>query len=199
MFKELLIATGNKGKFKEITELVKPFGIKTFSPSDFGIIEEPEETGKTFKENSILKAKYYAEKANIPALADDSGLCVEALGGQPGIYSARWAGEGKDFSVGMKKIEKVMLEADAKDFSAYFICNLSVYIPSEKKSYSFEGRIDGVLQFPPKGENGFGYDPIFVPNGYEVTFGQMPSEEKHAISHRARAFEKFVMWMGEKR
>lgn len=190
---KLLIASGNKGKIKEISDLLLPFNIEVIGADIFNLIE-PIEDGQTFAQNAIIKAKYYFEKTNIPSLADDSGLCVNALGGKPGIYSARLAGEDKNFYKAMDKIEKMLIDKNTSDYSAKFICSLCIYLKDDNFEV-FEGEIKGSLSFPPKGDKGFGYDPIFTANGQNKTFAQMNSQEKHAISHRAKAFEKLAKAM----
>lgn len=187
---ELVIATHNSGKAQEIAELLAPYVERFYTAGELGL-PEPEETGASFAENAALKAKAAALASGKPALADDSGLSVTALGGNPGIYSARWAGPEKDFTFAMGKVEAALKEAGAADYSAAFICVLALAFP-DGRAQTFEGRIEGALTFPPRGEKGFGYDPIFVPEGYDVTFAEMAPERKHAMSHRARAFEKFV-------
>jgi XTP/dITP diphosphohydrolase len=195
----LVIATHNAGKLREIGELLGPFGIVPLGAATLGL-EEPEETGATFRDNAVLKARAAARASGIVALADDSGLCVEALDGAPGIYSARWAGPTKDFGAAMARVESE-LEARAAPppWRAAFISVLALAWP-DGAGETFEGRVDGTLVFPPRGTAGFGYDPIFRPDGHERTFGEMSSEEKHgipadgsfALSHRARAFQKFA-------
>lgn len=187
--KKLLLASGNSGKVKEITALLAPFAIEVISAKDYNL-EEPEETGSTFIENAEIKARYYGAATGLPALADDSGLCVEALGGRPGIYSARWAGETKDFTLAAKKIESELGESKNRD--AYFACALSLYWPEDGHVESFEGTVHGALTFPGRGEKGFGYDPIFIAKGYNQTFAEISPEEKHKISHRADAFRKLI-------
>lgn len=190
-FKEnkLLIASGNKGKISEISNLLAPFNIEVVPASNYEI-EEPEENGTTFIENAEIKSRYYSKKTGLASLSDDSGLCVEALDGKPGIYSARWAGEKKDFSVAIKRIENELADNDNK--KAKFVCALSLYFPETDEVENFEGTVEGNLSFPPKGQNGFGYDPIFVAQGMSQTFAEMDSEEKHRISHRADAFNKLI-------
>jgi XTP/dITP diphosphohydrolase len=184
----LVIATHNPGKLREISELIAPLGLVTRGAAELGL-PEPEETGATFAENALLKARSAATLSGLPALADDSGLCVAALNGAPGIYSARWAGAGKDFAVAMARVQS---ELDGNpDRRACFICVLALATP-EGSSETFEGRVYGALTFPPRGERGFGYDPIFIPEGYRFTFGEMDPAAKHAMSHRAKAFDKFV-------
>jgi XTP/dITP diphosphohydrolase len=190
----LVIASHNPGKLREIADLLEPFGMTVTSAADLGLAE-PEETGTTFAENAALKARAATQGAGQPALADDSGLAVYALGGQPGIHSARWAGSDKDFGAAMARVERELGAARARsgtdDRRAAFVCVLCLAVP-EGSERSFEGRIEGRLVWPPRGGRGFGYDPIFVPEGFEITFGEMEPAEKHRISHRARAFAKFV-------
>lgn len=188
---ELVIATHNAGKAREISELLAPYVSKFYTASDLDL-PEPEETEDSFVGNAALKSKAAAEASGKVSLADDSGLVVNALGGEPGIYSARWAvtEDGtRDFNYAMEKVRLAL--GDAEDRSAAFICVLSMAWPDGHVE-NFEGRVDGVLEFPPRGDKGFGYDPIFVANGYDITFAEMEPSEKHAISHRADAFEKFV-------
>lgn len=191
----ILIASGNAGKVKEISALLSPLGIKSIPASQFNLVE-PEETGASFAENSLIKAKYYGQKTKIVALADDSGLCVDAMNGQPGIHSARFAlnekGE-KDFDSAFEKISQKVLSE--KNTRAHFICNLTIFDPEKNFSISFEGRVDGRLIFPPRGAKGFGYDPIFIKNGMKKTFGEIDPEEKDELSHRGEAFKKLVNWL----
>lgn len=188
--KKLVVASHNKGKVREIAELIAGLGIETVSASDLSL-PEPEETGETFRENAELKALAAARASGFPALADDSGLCVEALNGAPGIYSARWAGPTKDFDLAMERIRIGMVEAHSDNNAAYFICGLALAWPDAHVEY-FEGRVDGTLTWPPRGTQGFGYDPIFVPKGHQMTFGEMEPDAKHAMSHRAHAFRQLV-------
>jgi XTP/dITP diphosphohydrolase len=192
----LVAATHNAGKLREFRQLLAPWRIEIVSAGDLALAE-PEETGDTFEANAKLKALAAARVAARPALADDSGLCVEALGGAPGIYSARWAGDSKDFSAAMAGIERELLAAEAQQpWRAHFISALALALPDDRVEY-FEGRVDGRLVFPPRGANGFGYDPIFLPDGHSRGFGEMSAQEKHgipadgslALSHRARAFQ----------
>lgn len=192
----LVAATHNSGKLREFRELLEPWRIAVVSAGDLALAE-PEETGDTFEANAKLKALAAARAAKMPALADDSGLCVEALDGAPGIYSARWAAGSKDFSGAMARVEAELSEAKApKPWRAYFISALVLAWPDDHMEY-FEGRVDGSLVFPPRGDNGFGYDPIFLPDGHSRGFGEMSAQEKHgipadgslALSHRARAFQ----------
>jgi XTP/dITP diphosphohydrolase len=193
---KLVIATHNSGKLWEMRELLAPYGVDAVSAGELGL-PEPEETGNTFAENARLKASSAAAAAQLPAFADDSGLCVEALDGAPGIYSARWAGETRDFGSAMRKVEAELgARAATPPFRAAFISALCLAWP-DGHAEEFEGRVDGELVFPPRGTKGFGYDPIFLPDGHARTFGEMMSAEKHAmpadgsraLSHRARAFQ----------
>lgn len=186
---KLLVASGNSGKIREITELLSPFHIEVLSAKDFNLTE-PEETGDSFFENAEIKSRYYGHETGLPALADDSGLCIQALGGRPGIYSARWAEGGKDFTLASKKIESE-LEGNP-DRRAYFACALSLYWPEDSHFETVEGIVNGTLTFPPRGNKGFGYDPIFIADGYSETFAEISPEEKHKISHRADAFRKLL-------
>ncbi len=192
----IVIATHNAGKLREMRELLAPYGIEAVSAGELGL-GEPEETGADFAANALIKARAAALAAHLPAFADDSGLCVDALGGAPGIYSARWAGDAKDFADAMDRIRR---EADAtgaaKPWRAHFVSALAVCWPDGHVE-QVEGRVDGDLVFPPRGTAGFGYDPCFLPDGHGRTFGEMTSDEKHgipadgsrALSHRARAFQ----------
>jgi XTP/dITP diphosphohydrolase len=186
----LIIASHNDGKIIEINALVSPFGIAAVSAKKLDL-NDPEETGKTFAENAIIKARAAADASNLPALGDDSGLAVAALDGAPGIYSARWAGEPRDFDYAMKRIEAKLTESGAQDPSARFVCALCLAWPDGGEEV-FEGEVTGTLTFPPRGDNGFGYDPIFIPDGYDITFGEMAPAAKHAMSHRADAFRKLT-------
>jgi XTP/dITP diphosphohydrolase len=186
----LVIASHNPGKVREIAELLAPWGIEVISAGELGL-DEPEETGASFADNAVLKAEAAAGASGLPALADDSGLAVEALGGAPGIHSARWAGPGKDFAIAMERVWAAMEEARAENNRAAFVCALAVAQPG-LPTRVFEGRVEGTLVKPPRGGRGFGYDPIFVPDGHDVTFGEMEPGRKHEISHRAAAFRKLV-------
>jgi len=186
--KTLVIASHNPGKVREIDDLLRPFGIETVGAAAVGLVE-PEETGTTFAENAALKARAAARAAKLPALADDSGLAVSALEGSPGIYSARWAGPRKDFAIAMRKVEDAL--KGKSDRRAAFVAALALAWPDGRCDV-FEGRVEGTLVWPPRGEKGFGYDPIFVPAGHTITFGEMEPAKKHTISHRAKAFAKLV-------
>jgi XTP/dITP diphosphohydrolase len=195
----LVVATHNPGKLREIGELLSPFGVAAVGAAELGL-EEPEETGSTFRDNAVLKARTAACTSGLLALADDSGLCVEALDGAPGVYSARWAGETKDFGAGMTRVERELkARASPPPWRAAFVCVLALAW-ADGAVETFEDRVDGTLVFPPRGTAGFGYDPIFRPDGHDRTFGEMSGEEKHgipadgslALSHRARAFQKLA-------
>ena len=186
--KQLIIASHNPGKVREIDDLLRPFSITVRSAGELSL-EEPEETGDTFIANAILKAEAAANAAQLPALADDSGLAVDALSGDPGIYSARWAGPEKDFAVAMERIEALLTPESAR--TAQFVCALALAWPDGHVE-TFEGLVKGDLVWPPRGSAGFGYDPMFVPDGRAETFGEMDQAEKHTISHRADAFGKLV-------
>jgi XTP/dITP diphosphohydrolase len=190
---KLVVASHNPGKVREIGDLLSPFGIKVLAAGELKL-SEPEETGETFAANAELKAVAAAKESGLPALADDSGLVVDALGGAPGIYSARWAGPDKDFAKAMERVE-LELRAQAVRGSpsrrARFVCALCLAWP-DGHTESFKGEVAGSLIWPPRGDKGFGYDPMFVADGHAETFGEMEPADKHAISHRARAFRKLV-------
>jgi XTP/dITP diphosphohydrolase len=188
--KRLVVASHNPGKVREIADLIAPYDIEAVSAAGLGLAE-PEETEPTFIGNALIKAQAAAKAANLPALSDDSGLCVDALGGEPGVYSARWAGPRKDFRDAMQILQERLRDSRSKDRTAHFVCALAIAWP-DGEAETFEGRITGSLIWPPRGTLGFGYDPIFVPDGYTITFGEMQPAQKHAMSHRARAFKKFV-------
>jgi XTP/dITP diphosphohydrolase len=184
----LIIASHNPGKVAEIADLLRPFGADVVSAGDLGL-PEPVEDGDSFTANAIIKARAAATTAQLPALADDSGLAVAALDGQPGIHSARWAGPDKDFQAAMTRIEKAL--GERTDRRARFVCALALAWPDGDLAV-FEGTIDGVLIWPPRGPRGFGYDPVFRPDGEALTFGEMDPARKAAISHRAAAFAQLV-------
>jgi len=199
----LVIATHNAGKLREISALLAPYGVECVSAGDLGL-PEPAETGTTFAENALIKARAAAEAAQLPALADDSGLCVDALGGRPGVYTADWAErqwfeaepgkiwEGRDWYMAMGKVEGMLCAlGDDVDRSAHFACTLAIAWP-EGTSAVYEGQVHGTLTWPPRGTLGFGYDPVFVPHGGAMTFAEIDPAEKHRISHRADAFAKLV-------
>jgi XTP/dITP diphosphohydrolase len=188
--RRLIIASHNTGKAREIAELLAPFGVEVISAASLKL-PEPEETATTFVGNAELKARAAAATSRLPALADDSGLVVHALNGAPGIFSARWAGPMKDFSIAMARVQRELEAGNASDRRAHFVAALSLCWP-DGHCESFEGRVDGTLVWPPRGARGFGYDPMFVPDGYAITFGEMEPAAKHAISHRADAFRKLT-------
>lgn len=197
---QLLIATGNSGKYAEIAKIleemaIEPISLQKILGQKFSLLREPEESGNSFAENALIKARYYAIETGFVAIADDSGLCVKALGGSPGIHSARFAIDEfgkKNFEFAAKKIFDELAKSgigfDDKP-EAKFVCNLCVYDPKNHEFQSFEGEVSGYLSYPPRGNFGFGYDPIFVKNGEEKTFGEIEAKEKDKISHRAMAFE----------
>jgi XTP/dITP diphosphohydrolase len=185
--KKLILASHNQGKAKEIAELLQPFDIEVISAASLGL-PEPDETEDSFIGNAKLKALAATRAAKLPALADDSGLCVDALDGAPGIFSARWAGPSKDFSAAM---ERVLKGIEGKPRGAHFVAALALAWP-DGHCEVFEGKVFGTLADAPKGTRGFGYDPIFVPDGYEITFGEMDPDRKHEMSHRAVAFRMLV-------
>ncbi len=184
----LIVASHNPGKVHEIRELTKSLGVAVVPASELGLAE-PEETGASFAANAEIKARAAAGAARLAALADDSGLVVPALGGAPGIRSARWAGPGRDFAAAMRRLEAELAGHD--DRRAYFAAALALCWP-DGHCETFEGRVDGALVFPPRGQRGFGYDPVFVPDGHDLTFGEMDPDLKHAISHRADAMRKLA-------
>lgn len=196
----VVIATHNPGKLREMTELLAPYGIETVSAGQLNL-PEPEETGTTFAENARIKAEAATKASGLPAFADDSGIAVAALDGAPGIHSARWGGRTKDFKLAMDMVESKLRERNggkAGNRNGHFVSALCVAWPDGHVE-EFEGRVDGVLVWPPRGEAGFGYDPMFLPNGHERTFGEMTADEKHGLpprglglSHRARAFLKLA-------
>lgn len=190
---KLVVASHNPGKVREINALIAPYGLEAVSAGTLGLAE-PDETGTMFASNARLKSRAAAAASGLPALADDSGLCVDALDGAPGIFSARWGGAVKDFSAAMERVQRELTLRGASlaaDRTAHFVSALSLSWP-DGDDRIFEGRVFGEVVWPPRGTRGFGYDPMFVPDGYEETFGEMNPEEKHTISHRAVAFEKFV-------
>ncbi|WP_326525490.1 RdgB/HAM1 family non-canonical purine NTP pyrophosphatase [Sphingomonas sp.] len=187
----LVIASHNEGKVREIRDLLAPYGMDVVSAKELDL-PEPEETGTTFVANAELKAMQAADLSGLPALADDSGLCVEGLGGDPGIFSARWAGEAKDFDLAMRLVhEHLAAKGPDTPRDAHFIAALALAWPDGHVEW-FEGRVDGTLVWPPRGANGFGYDAMFLPVDGEQTFGEMEPQAKHAISHRADAFRQLV-------
>lgn len=202
--RKIVVASHNDGKLREIAQLIEPFGFEAKSARDYGL-PEPEETGTTFEENAYIKAHAAATATGLPALSDDSGLMIDALGGQPGVYTADWATteDGtRDFGLAMQRAEVAMQEvgATAPDKrTGRFVAVLCLCYPDGEAEY-FRGEADGTLVWPPRGTLGFGYDPVFMPDGFDITFGEMPAEQKHgwtpgqptALSHRAKAFKKFA-------
>ncbi|MCS4243898.1 MULTISPECIES: RdgB/HAM1 family non-canonical purine NTP pyrophosphatase [Rhizobium/Agrobacterium group] len=200
----IVVASHNKGKIAEIAELIGPFGFSAKSAAELNF-EEPDETGTTFEENAAIKALASAKASGLPALSDDSGLVIDALDGAPGVYTANWAetADGtRDFAMAMEKVEKALADkgvTDPKDRAARFVSVLCLAWP-DGHTEMFRGEIEGTVVWPPRGTAGFGYDPVFQPEGFDTTFGEMPSEQKHgwkpgdatALSHRARAFKLFV-------
>jgi len=187
----LVVASHNAGKLREIAALFAPRGVETLGAPDLGL-DEPEETGASFRENAEIKARAAARASGLPALADDSGLVVPALGGAPGIHSARWAGETRDFAAAMARLEAALADKTGDDDRrAHFTAALTLAWP-DGHCETVEGAVHGRLVFPPRGTRGFGYDPVFVPDGHAVTFGEMDPAEKHRISHRARAFARLI-------
>lgn len=187
---KLVIASHNAGKVREIRALLGPYGIEPVSAAELDL-PEPEETGTTFVANAELKAMQAADLSGLPALADDSGLCVDALGGDPGIFSARWAGPDKDFGLAMRLVEDQLAAIDDAPRSAHFVCALALAWPDGHVEW-FEGCVDGTLVWPPRGDLGFGYDPVFLPDGETLTFGEMAPEAKTPLTHRAAAFRQLV-------
>ena len=191
----LVIATHNPGKLREMRDLMEPLGITCVSAAELGL-PEPEEIGNTFVDNADLKAREAADLSGLPALADDSGLCVDALHCAPGIFSARWAEDEQGNRDWMRAMERIWREVEAAGpdagHDAHFACALAIAWPNDGQAENFEGRVDGTLTWPPRGDKGFGYDPIFVPAGHDVTFGEMDPAQKHQMSHRADAFRKLV-------
>ena len=196
----LVVASHNPGKVREIGDLIAPFGFVALAAGELGL-PEPEETGTTFEENARIKSLAAARHSGLPALSDDSGLVVDGLGGDPGVYSARWGGPDKDFARAMRLVEERLHEAGAvtpQARTARFVAVLSLAFP-DGASEEFRGEVEGTIIWPPRGDNGFGYDPFFLPDGYDRTFGEMSAEEKHGwtgqgegLSHRARAFARFA-------
>ncbi|RST88497.1 RdgB/HAM1 family non-canonical purine NTP pyrophosphatase [Aquibium carbonis] len=202
--RKIVIASHNAGKLREFADLMEPFGIEAKSAKDYGL-PEPDETGTTFEENAYIKALAAATATGLPALSDDSGLCVDVLGGAPGVYTADWAQKPdgtRDFAMAMERTEKLMAEKGALDparRTGRFVAVICLCMPDGTAEY-FRGEAEGRLVWPPRGTDGFGYDPVFQPAGFDVTFGEMTAQEKHgwkpgqdtALSHRARAFQKFA-------
>lgn len=191
---KLVLATHNKGKLREIAALLAPYHVDVTSVGDLGF-PVPVETGTTFAENALIKAHAAAKASGLPALSDDSGLSVEALGGAPGVYSADWAEPGRNFTKAMQRVwDELAAQGKQTDVRAHFTCVLALAWP-DGRAEVFEGQVHGALVWPPRGDQGFGYDPMFVPDGYDLTFGEMDPAAKHAISHRAKAFEKLAVFL----
>lgn len=202
--RKIVVASHNDGKLREFADLMAPFGFEAKSAKEFGLLE-PDETGTTFEENAYIKAHSAASATGLPALSDDSGLCIDALDGQPGVYTANWAelpDGSRDFGMAMQRAEVAMQEVGAaspESRTGRFVAVICLAWPDGHAEY-FRGEAEGHLVWPPRGEKGFGYDPVFVPEGYDKTFGEMEAQEKHgwkpgqanALSHRARAFQKFA-------
>ncbi|MER9597055.1 MULTISPECIES: RdgB/HAM1 family non-canonical purine NTP pyrophosphatase [unclassified Mesorhizobium] len=202
--KKIVVASHNAGKLREFAELMAPFGFEATSAKEYGL-PEPDETGTTFEENALIKALAAAKATGLPALSDDSGLCVDALDGAPGVYTANWAEApdgSRDFGMAMQRTEVALQEVGAvapAQRRGRFVAVICLAFPDGEAEY-FRGEVEGTLVWPPRGELGFGYDPVFLPDGFEKTFGEMSAEEKHgwkpgqptALSHRARAFQKFA-------
>ncbi len=192
---KLVIATHNSGKLREIKALLEPFGIACVGAAELDL-PEPEETGVSFVDNAELKARAAADLSGLPALSDDSGLCVDALGGMAGIFSARWGGArggSRDFGVAMQRVWEAVEECGSNaSRDAHFVCALAIAWPNDGQAEAFEGRVHGTLVWPPRGDRGFGYDPMFIANGHDITFGEMDPDQKHNTSHRAEAFGKLV-------
>ncbi|QIL02276.1 RdgB/HAM1 family non-canonical purine NTP pyrophosphatase [Sphingomonas sinipercae] len=192
---KLVIATHNDGKLREIRDLLAPFGIECVGAADLDL-PVPEETGVTFVDNADLKARQAADLTGLPALADDSGICIDALGGRPGVHTANWAEDeagNRDWTRAMERAWSELQQAGPDASSdAHFACALAIAWPDDGQAESFEGRADGTLVWPPRGDKGFGYDPMFVPAGHDQTFAEMDPAEKHRISHRADAFRKLT-------
>lgn len=200
--KKILIGTSNSGKFREIKSLLDPFLIESISVAEFNLTP-PEETALTFEENSLIKAKYYANKTGNITLADDSGLCIDILNGYPGVHSARFAldaGGKSDFETAFEKLHLMIKDqnksgSETGPITASFVCSLSLFDPTSSESVCFTGKVAGEIIFPPRGKNGFGYDPIFIPKGFNQTLGELESKQKDKISHRSIAFAKLTKWL----
>lgn len=190
--KKLIFASHNKGKINEIKEMLSPLGVTVLSADDLDL-PDVEETGTTFEENAYIKAVAAAKEKNIPCIADDSGLCVDAIGGRPGVYTARYA-PNRDFSKGMDKLLEELAETKSNNRSAHFSCVIVLAYPNGNYK-AFEGRVDGSIATQKSGSSGFGYDPIFIPTGYNRSFAEFDSQEKNKISHRGRALQKFITFL----
>jgi XTP/dITP diphosphohydrolase len=196
----LVIATHNPGKLREIAALVEPLGLSCVGAEEL-CLPEPDEIGNSFADNADLKAREAADLSGLPTLADDSGICVDALHGRPGIFSARWAEDEDGNRDWMRAMERLWREVEAAGpeagHDAHFACALAIAWPNDGQTETFDGRVDGTLVWPPRGERGFGYDPMFVPLGFDETFGELDPELKHRISHRADAFRKLLQALQE--
>jgi XTP/dITP diphosphohydrolase len=186
----IVLASHNPGKLREIAALLAPYGVEVTSAGELGL-PEPEETEATFRGNALIKARAAASAAGLPALSDDSGLEILALAGAPGVWSADWAGQPRDFGRAMAEALRQLAETGSEDRSARFVCALA-FVEPDGTERVFEGEVRGSIAPAPKGERGFGYDPVFIPNGYQETFGELDSDTKHKMSHRADAFAQFV-------
>ena len=192
IFKEnkLVIASHNQGKIKEINELLGALNVTILSAHDLKI-EEPEENGRTFQENALIKSAFVSKITGLPCISDDSGICFSDLNNEPGIHSARWAGKNKDFDLAMIKINRAIQKTENPNYNCHFVCSLSICWP-DNYDVTVSGHVDGKFSWPPKGNNGFGYDPIFKPLGHELTFAEMNPKFKHSISHRSIAFKQLI-------
>ncbi|MDF1733325.1 MAG: RdgB/HAM1 family non-canonical purine NTP pyrophosphatase [Minwuia sp.] len=188
--KRIVVASHNAGKVREINDLLRPFGLEAVSAADLNL-PEPEETEDTFIGNALLKARAAATASGLPALSDDSGLAVDALDGAPGIHSARYAGPDRDFGFAMERLERDMTASGRPERTARFICALALVWPDGEEA-AFEGKVEGEITFPPRGSQGFGYDPVFQPLGHSISFGEMDPDAKHGMSHRADAFRQLI-------
>jgi XTP/dITP diphosphohydrolase len=188
--KKLVIASHNKGKIREIKELLKPLNIKILSAHELQIVE-PIEDGLTFEENALIKSKFVSKETGLPCISDDSGICFKDLNDEPGIYSARWAGEEKNFDLAMLKVHKAIKNITNPNLKCNFVCSLSICWP-DLFDVTVSGSVEGVFTWPPRGQNGFGYDPVFTPIGYKKTYGELEPMFKHSISHRSIAFDKLI-------
>ena len=187
---KLVIASHNEGKIIEIRDLLKPLKIDVLSAKDFKMIE-PDENGVSFEENALIKSSFVSKQSGLPSLSDDSGICFPDLNNSPGIYSARWAGKNKDFSLAMLKIYHGLKKLKKPFNKCFFICSLSLAWP-DGFNVTVSGKVEGIFIWPPRGEKGFGYDPIFKPLGHNITFAEMEPDFKHSISHRSFAFKKLI-------
>lgn len=188
--KRIVVASHNAGKVREINDLLRPFGLEAVSAADLNL-PEPEETEDSFIGNALLKARAAATASGLPALSDDSGLAVDALDGAPGIHSARYAGPDRDFGFAMERLERDMTASGRPERTARFICALALVWPDGEEA-AFEGKVEGEITFPPRGSQGFGYDPVFQPRGHSISFGEMDPDAKHGMSHRADAFRQLI-------